>query len=195
MGKSDKVKPSRANEIDDLSSDLTTKNLGSKSDQKITKKLEALSKKNKLRLIATSFFDTKSHKDLTHVVVSTSGIFLINAEDYEGLVEVRISSSIMRSATFQFIVGTEDKTDLIKDIRDRVRNAEEILNNSSLENKMIIRGVLALPYAQWPLFGRDNKIGGILLKGDEVYSIFTNLGKYTQEEVDSTYNILIASLN
>ena len=172
----------------------TEASVGSKGDQKILRELNSLSKKYNLKIITTTFFDTLNHTDLTHLVVSSAGIFVVNAEDYEGLAEVRISNSIMRTATFQFLVGGNDYTDLINDIRYRVRLAQEILSIENLENTLPIKGVLALPYAEWPLFGRDNKIGGILLKGDEIRSIFLELGKYSQEEVDKAYNLLSKAL-
>lgn len=194
MGKSSKIKFSRPKEIDDLLSNSTIGNQGGKGDQQILKELNSLPKKYKIKIITTSFFDTKENKDLTHVVVSSSGIFVINTEDDEGLAAVRISSSILRTATFQFLVGAEDKTDLINDIRNRVRLAESIISNYKLKNNMTVRGVLTLPYAKWNLFGRDNKIGGILLKGDKIHSIFLDLDKYGEEEIEEVYKILFERL-
>lgn len=163
------------------------------ADEKVDRDLAALTKRYKLKIIKTKFFDLKNYSDLTYLVVSPYGTFLINAEDYQGLAEVKVIGGLLRHANFQLFVGEEDRTNLIEDIRARVDIAQSLLNASG-RTTIPVKGVLFLPKASWPLFGKDTKIGGILLRGEELSTLFFSDSPYSQEEVDATYEVLLKGL-
>ena len=102
---------------------------------------------------------------IDHVTVGPSGVFVIDAKNYTGMVAIR-STGFLGLGDTRLYVGRRDVTALATKMSkqvDAVRNALAGLPEAA---GVPITPVLAFVDAQWPLFFTPDEYEGVLIEGE-----------------------------
>jgi hypothetical protein len=133
----------------------------------------------------------KSKANIDHIVVSNSGVYIVDAKNYKGVVKVESYGGVFSDKTYKLKVGGSDRTKLAEGMLWQISVVKNILDTAGLQ--VPITGVLAFYDAEWPLFGKgimdikNVKVTG--LKG--TVEIITKPGPLTPQQ---TRNIATALL-
>ncbi|MFP3466062.1 nuclease-related domain-containing protein [Leifsonia sp. SIMBA_070] len=101
---------------------------------------------------------TKANID--HIVVSSSGVFVIDAKKYKGRPSLRVDGGLFRPRVERLMVGSRDQTKLVDGINGQVSKVRAALAAADLGD-VPVTGMLCFVEADWPLFGGDFSIMGI----------------------------------
>jgi hypothetical protein len=100
--------------------------------------------------------------NIDHILVTPSGVFVIDAKNYSGLVEVRNVGSWFRPANALF-VGGRDRSGLADGLAWQVSAVRGALAHADLPSMPPISGVLCFVGSRWPRFGRASEFQGVRL--------------------------------
>jgi len=101
---------------------------------------------------------TKANID--HMVVSSSGVFVIDAKKYRGRPSLRVDGGFFRPRVERLIVGSRDQTKLVDGVNGQVSKVRAALAAADLGD-VPVTGMLCFVEADWPLFGGDFSISGV----------------------------------
>jgi hypothetical protein len=111
--------------------------------------------------------------NIDHIVISSSGVFVIDAKNYSGRAEVRDVGGFFR-ADRRFYVGGRDRTKLVEGMQRQVTAVRAALESRSIE--VPVHQVICFVAADWGLFPRR-------LRVDEVNIVWPKaLGKLLRSE-------------
>lgn len=108
---------------------------------------------------------TRPRGQIDHVAVGPSGVFVIDAKNYTGMVAIR-STGFLGLGDTRLYVGRRDVTALATKMSkqvDAVRNALAGLPEAA---GVPITPVLSFVDAQWPLFSTPDEYEGVLIEGE-----------------------------
>jgi hypothetical protein len=101
---------------------------------------------------------TKANID--HIVVSSSGVFVMDAKKYKGRPTLRVDGGFFRPRVEKLIVGSRDQTKLVDGVKGQVNKVQAALAAADLGD-VPVAGMLCFVEADWPLFGGDFSISDI----------------------------------
>lgn len=134
---------------------------------------------------------TKANID--HIVVSPSGVFVIDAKKYKGRPSLRIEGGILRPRIEKLMVGSRDQTRLVDGVTGQVGKVRTALRAVNL-GKVPVAGMLCFVEADWPLFGGDFAISNIrVLWPKKAVSDIAKPGPLNSEVTRWTYRALAAA--
>lgn len=164
-------------------------------EEKFLKHLGSISKRYGAKIIETRLFNRLDPSlRATYLAVASNGVSLVYVSNDEGLVQIQFGSSgLPHSYSFHLIIGEKERNDLIEEIRLTVKSIKVLLEFNDLD--IPVKGILSLPQAEWPLFNRETKIGGILLEGANLEDVFfAQEAELTIDEINKAFNILKENL-
>jgi hypothetical protein len=85
--------------------------------------------------------------NIDHIVVTTGGIWVIDAKRYKGRPELRIEGGIFRPRVEKLLVGRRDCTKLVDGVVKQVELVRSVVGG------VVVTGVLCFVDADWPLIG------------------------------------------
>ena len=89
-----------------------------------------------------------SKANIDHIVITTDGIWVVDAKRYKGRPELRIEGGLLRPRVEKVLVGGRDCTTLV----DGVLKQVDIVRNL-LDENVTVTGALCFVEADWPLIG------------------------------------------
>jgi hypothetical protein len=98
--------------------------------------------------------------NIDHIVVSSSGVFVIDAKKYNGRPSLRIDGGFLRPRVERLMVGSRDQTKLVDGVKGQVGKVRAALSAADLGDDPVA-GMLCFVDADWPLFGGDFRISGV----------------------------------
>jgi hypothetical protein len=96
-----------------------------------------------------------SRANIDHLVVTSGGVWVIDAKRYAGRPELRVDGGLFRPRVEKLIIAGRDRTKLIEDAQWQVECVENVLGD------VAVRGILCFVDAEWPLFGGSFSASGI----------------------------------
>jgi hypothetical protein len=106
---------------------------------------------------------TKANID--HIAVSSSGVYVIDAKKYTGMVRVDWEGGLFSPRRYKLLVGRRDATKLVAGVQRQVQLVRDaVAADPRLPADVTVTGVLAFIDADWPLFPPD-RIEDVLLEG------------------------------
>lgn len=93
--------------------------------------------------------------NIDHIVITTGGVWVVDAKKYKGRPVLRIEGGILRPRVERMLVGGRDHTGLVDGVLKQVRLVEAVAGTSR------VRGVLCFVDAEWPLFGGSFRTRGV----------------------------------
>lgn len=90
----------------------------------------------------------RSRANIDHIVITRSGVWVIDAKRYQGRPQLRIAGGILRPRVETLVVGRRDCTRLVDGVLKQVGLVREVVGNA-----VPVSGVLCFVEADWPLIG------------------------------------------
>jgi ribosomal protein L15 len=88
-----------------------------------------------------------SKANIDHLVVTTAGVWVVDAKRYQGRPELRIEGGILRPKVEKVLVGRRDCTKLVDGVLRQVRLVRDVVGD------VPVIGALCFVDAEWPLVG------------------------------------------
>ena len=88
-----------------------------------------------------------SQANIDHIVITTAGVWVIDAKRYKGRPELRIEGGILRPRVEKLLVGRRDCTKLVDGVLKQVDLVRQIVGD------VPVTGALCFVEADWPLIG------------------------------------------
>lgn len=123
-----------------------------------------------------------STANIDHILISNHGVFVIDAKNYKGRVELRTIGGLLNNKEVLF-VGNRNQTNLIKSVKKQVVTVENLLNESGVN--VPVRGVLAFVDAEFPKFFKPILIDEVLINGKGIEMAI--LSQQELEVIDITH--------
>ncbi len=124
-----------------------------------------------------------SRANIDHIAVTSSGIYVIDAKNYKGVVKVKELGGIFSTRRKELWIGGRNRSHLIDGIKRQTEIVERLLG--SADNSMPVTGVLAFYYAQWDTYKwllDQKEIRGVLINSKGVEPILNGVGPFGPEE-------------
>lgn len=132
--------------------------IGAAGERALGKQLDRLVNATTFVLHDRRIPPTKANID--HIVIASSGVFVIDAKKYQGRPSLRIEGGFLRPRNEKLIVGSRDKTSLVDGIQAQVDKVRAVLESADLGD-VPVSGMLCFVGADWPLIGGDFSTSGI----------------------------------
>jgi hypothetical protein len=91
--------------------------------------------------------------NIDHIVISSGGVFVIDAKRYQGRPSLKIEGGILRARTETLMVGRRDCSKLVTGIVKQVELVTARIVELPDAGEIPVRGMLCFVEADWPMFG------------------------------------------
>ncbi|HET7689511.1 MAG TPA: nuclease-related domain-containing protein [Nocardioidaceae bacterium] len=99
-----------------------------------------------------------SRANIDHLVLSPSGVYVIDAKKYKGRPRLRVDGGLIRPRVERLLVGTRDCTKVVDGVLKQVEVVRTVVGD-----EIAVHGALCFVDADWPLIG-----GSFATRGVEV---------------------------
>lgn len=127
---------------------------GALGEERLGKGLDALAS-GRLRLLHDRRVP-KSRANIDHLVVTASGVYVIDAKKYRGRPHLKVEGGLFRPRSERLLVGSRDCTKLVDGVLKQVDVVRGVLGAD-----VPVHGVLCFVDADWPLIGGDFTTRGV----------------------------------
>lgn len=136
----------------------------------------------------------RSKANIDHMAVTSTGIFIVDAKNYQGKIEVRGRLDQMVGGSSQLWIGGRNKTKLVDDVNKQILAVENVLEKVGLNFPVF--GALAFYKAKWDLPGflRASSVNGILINSRGLEHIFEKLAANDSNQVEEIAEMLLSNL-
>lgn len=93
--------------------------------------------------------------NIDHIVVTTAGIWVIDAKRYKGRPDLKVEGGILRPRTEKLLVGRRDCTKLVDGVLKQVELVRQVVG------EFPVSGALCFVEADWPLIGGAFQTRGV----------------------------------
>jgi hypothetical protein len=129
---------------------------------------------------------TKANID--HMVVTPAGVYVIDAKNYEGQIEVQQPGWFSGDPEQLFING-RNRTKIVDGVKKQVAQVESVLSNSEIQ--MQVFGVLTFVVGELQFFIVQQRISGVFLSTERgIEKILRRPGAHSAEEIKTTVKLL-----
>jgi len=97
----------------------------------------------------------RTRANIDHIVVTTGGVWVIDAKRYKGRPDLKIEGGIIRPRVEKLTVGRRDCTKLVDGVLKQVGLVQELVGD------VPVTGVLCFVEADWPLIGGSFMTRGV----------------------------------
>lgn len=136
----------------------------------------------------------RSKANIDHMAVTSTGIFIVDAKNYRGTIEVRGRMDKYLGGDSQLWIGKRNRTKLVDGVNKQILAVESVLETAGV--KFPVFGALAFYKANWdlPAFLRASSVNGILINSKGLEHIFEKLAPHDSHEVSEIANLLLSKL-
>lgn len=132
--------------------------------------------------------------NIDHLVIAPSGIFVVDAKNYSGLIEVVDRGGLFRQ-DLRLRVGRRDCSYVATNMSWQVEAVTKALHQAGVESEPPVRPVLCFVDGEWPLlFPPDSYLGVRLESPKSIRRLITAEGDLGVEEVDGLTALLAEAL-
>ena len=157
---------------------------GAKGERKIGKILDEIALENNFKVLHDRTIP-KSKANVDHILVTPKGVFIIDAKNYKGKVEIRNDGGWFSPEKDKLIVDGRNRSKLIEGVKWQISRLEEELAKNNLAPNLI--GVLGFVEAQWPFFGKPLMVDGVFLNSKGFTHIINNFSPSKECDVDKVF--------
>lgn len=105
-----------------------------------------------------------SRGNIDHIVVAPAGVFVVDAKNHRGMVEIRNRGWFLRP-DYRLTVGRRDCSAMADKMGWQVEAVMSALRSASVAPAPPVMPVLCFLEAEWPLFGAPDDFHGVRLEG------------------------------
>jgi len=102
--------------------------------------------------------------NIDHIVVAASGVFVIDAKHYAGLIRIRDRGSFFRRDD-RLYVGSRDCSALAENMTWQLKAVRNVLDSIPDAGSIPVQAVLCFVEREWPLFRPPESYNGVRLEG------------------------------
>ena len=167
---------------------------GAKGEIGAAKELEKLASQYNFKVLHDRRVPN-SQANIDHIAITSSGIYVIDAKNYEGLIRIVDNSGIFSDPNPKLWVGGRTGMPLVNGVKKQVEIVKKILRESAIE--MPVRGVLAFYRGNWETFSSlmpQEVVQGVLINNKGIDHIVTLNGEYSQEQIEVVTHLLAGRL-
>jgi len=99
--------------------------------------------------------------NIDHIVLAPSGVYVIDAKNYTGRPQLRVTGGIFSPRVEKLMVGRRDSTKLVDGVQRQVSRVREPLARDSIGQDVPVHGMLCFVEGDWPLVGGSFTIRGV----------------------------------
>jgi hypothetical protein len=144
----------------------TSWDTGARGEERLGQRLSELCTDSMLVLHDRRIPRTRANID--HVAVTPTGIWVIDAKEYQGRPALKVEGGILRQRTEKLLVGPRDCTKLVDGVLKQVDVVHDVLlpggrpeGRGRPWGRVPVRGILCFVTADWPLLGGAFTIRGV----------------------------------
>jgi len=102
-----------------------------------------------------------SSANIDHILITNRGVFVIDANNYEGLVHIEQTGGLLTPLEETLYVGNRRQTNLIERVKKQVAIISRVRQKD--HSRTPIFWALAPYKADWPLFSKAKETDGVLI--------------------------------
>ena len=99
--------------------------------------------------------------NIDHIVIAPTGVYVIDAKNYTGRAQLRVTGGIFSPRIEKLMVGRRDCTKLVAGVHKQVDRVSELLTRDSIGQDVPVRGMLCFVEGDWPVLGGSFTIDGL----------------------------------
>jgi Nuclease-related domain len=99
--------------------------------------------------------------NIDHIVIAPTGVYVIDAKNYTGRAQLRVTGGIFSPRVEKLMVGRRDCTKLVDGVHKQVDRVSELLARDDIGQDVPVRGMLCFVEGDWPLLGGSFTIEGL----------------------------------
>jgi hypothetical protein len=160
---------------------------GAKGERIIGKILDEIAEKNNFKVLHDRAIPN-SKANIDHILVTEKGVFIIDAKNYSGKVEIRNKGSWLFPEKDKLFVDGRDRGNLIEGVKWQVKRVKEELDKNNLNPSLC--GILGFVDANWPLFEKQLQIDSIYLNNKGLTYIFNKFIPSSECDVEETFFVI-----
>lgn len=126
---------------------------GAAGEQRVGRVLDTL--RSDTRVVLHDRRIPGSRANIDHLVVTTTGVWVIDAKQYKGRVERRVEGGFFRPSVELLYVNGRNKTALVQGVHSQVKRVQDVLGD------VPVTGALCFVGADWGLFGKPFTVDGV----------------------------------
>lgn len=137
----------------------------------------------------------KSRANIDHIAITKAGVFVIDAKNYKGVIEIRDKSGFFEKSAPELWVGKRNRMNLITGMKKQTSIIDGILRSNSIDMPVI--GVLTFYDAEWETFSflrKQVELEGILINSKGIEAILSRDGRLTATEIGTIARLLTTVL-
>lgn len=137
----------------------------------------------------------KSRANIDHIAITKAGVFVIDAKNYKGVIEIRDKSGFFEKSAPELWVGKRNRMNLITGMKKQISIIDGILRSNSIDMPVI--GVLTFYDAEWETFSflrKQVEVEGVLINSKGIEAILSRDGSLSLNEVEDATNLLATNL-
>lgn len=128
--------------------------------------------------------------NIDHLVVTPTGVYVIDAKRYKGRPTLNIEGGILRPRVERLLVGTRDCTKVVDGVLKQLGVVRAVVGD-----QVPIHGVLCFVEADWPLIGGSFRTRGVeVLWPKKLYPRLTTAGPLPAEHIEQLHRQLAEAL-
>jgi hypothetical protein len=160
---------------------------GAKGERKVGKVLDEIALEHGFKVLHDRTIP-KSKANIDHILVTPKGVFIIDAKNYKGKVEIRNDGGWFSTEKNKLIVDGRNRSKLVDGVKWQIsRMGEELAKNNLAPNLV---GVLGFVDAVWPFFGKPIEIDGVYLNSKGFTNIINNFNPSAGCDVEKTFFVI-----
>jgi len=133
--------------------------------------------------------------NIDHIAITKSGIFIIDAKNYTGLIRIVDNSGLLDEPNPKHYVGNRNCTHLVHGMHYQIDVVKRALAGHSVE--MPVTGVLAFYNGEWEFLSSlmpQEVVQGVLINNKGIEKILNKPGNFSDAEIDGVTKILALRL-
>jgi len=133
--------------------------VGAKGEEILARSLDSLAASGIALLHDRRIPGSKANID--HIAIAPSGVFVIDAKNYQGRPHLRIEGGLLRPRVETLIVGRRDCSKLVAGVHKQLALVRAVLDQDALGAATPAQGMLCFVDGDWPLIGGSFTIDGL----------------------------------
>ena len=112
-----------------------------------------------------------SKANIDHMLITPKGVFIIDAKNYKGLVELRKTGSFLIPGKQSLFVNGKNRDNLVEAVKWQVG----VVESSVSHYNVVVIGVLAFTQNNWPWVGKPKLIDGVYLNSKGISQVIDDV--------------------
>ena len=160
---------------------------GAKGEIEVGKILEKIANQNGY-IVMHDRIIPGSKANLDHILITPKGVFLVDAKNYKGKIEVVNMARSFSKPNFQLRVGGRDQSKLVEQVKNQKLRMGDELRKRGISCEVV--GVLAFVGGQWPLLNKPLIINDVYINSKGIETIVGGYQSFVEIDLNVVANFV-----